>query len=279
MIRNFKKGGECITLCYSLFQRIKERKATAYNDSKFPIECLSCSVRDGRFQICYSTANKLSYLKRTLKDIIKEMDPSRVGKQYGINIKNLGSKVNKEELNYTISELSKSLKKELYILAVGNVKLTSTKQGSKVSESTNLKNLAEYLSKVFPNIKEPSGKKSKPQHIKHVIPDTKIHHILKIKSNGITPMLVSDYIKKTLSIHTTPLDNSVVIWAKDSTSKLKSIKKPDRYKREMLSKKNINEQIAYHAIEANCACNHHVVKFYKLKPSKDKIIQIVMNEL
>ncbi len=275
----FKTGSECMTLCYSLFQKIKERKASSYTGI---INCLSCNVQDGRFQICYNTANKLSNLKRTLKNIVKELDPSRLNKQYGINIRNLGGTADKAELNYTVSNLIKSLKKDICIVAAGNVKLTSTKKGKKISESDNLNNLAKYLADVFPKIYEPSGKKVKPEHKKHVIPDIKTHYILKIKNNklSITSMLVADYIRKTLSIHASILDRDVIVWTKDPKNKLKSIKKVDRYKREMLrSKKDVNENIAYHVLESGCENNKNVLKFYKSKPSGSEIARMVVAEL
>ena len=275
----FKEGGQCMVLCYSLFQRIKEKKAASYNDAKYPIDCLKCNVQDGRFQICYNTANKLSYLKRTLKNIIKEMDSSRASKQYNINMHNLGGKVNKDEFRYTVSELNKSLKNELCIVAAGNIKLKSTKQGQKVSPSQNLKILAKYIADAFPKIKELSGKKNKPKHVNHTIPDIKPHYILKLKSGGITSMLVADYITKTLSIYATALNKEVIVWDKNPLAKFKKIKEKKRYEREMLSKKNINEQIVYHAIEGNCANNKNIISFYKTNPSKDKVAQMVISEL
>lgn len=275
----FKSGSECMTLCYSLFQRIRERTASAYTGI---INCLTCNVQDGRFQVCYNTGNKLSNLKRTLKSIIKELDPSRVHKQYGINMRNLGSTVDREELNYTVLHLIKSLKKDICIVAAGNVKLTSTKKGKKISESENLNNLAKYLADAFPKLRDPPGKKVKPAFKRHIIPDIKTHYILKIKNNNlsITSMLVANYIQKTLAIHTSILDKDVIIWTKDPGNKLKSIKKADRYKREMLkSKKNVNENIAYHAIESGCVNNKHVLKFYKSNPTKSEIARMVVAEL
>ena len=61
----FKEGGQCVLLCYSMFQRVVQRKASSYNDAKNPIDCITCDIHDGHFQICYNTANKLSYLKKT----------------------------------------------------------------------------------------------------------------------------------------------------------------------------------------------------------------------
>ena len=272
----FKEGGQCIALCYSLYQRVKEKKADSYNDAKYPIDCISCNVNDGYFQICYSTANKLSYLKRTLKDIIKELDPSKVWKQYSINIRNLGGKANKDEFNWTVAELNKNLKSEICIVAAGNTKMVSTRKGKKISAQDNLNDLAKYLAKLYPSLSD-KGHKSKPVHKTHVIPNDKIHYILKIKSNSlyITPMFVADYISKALSIHATPINRKVVVWTKDPKAKLKSIKKTDRIKREMLSKKNTNELIVYHALQENCANNKNIVKFYKKKPTKDAIAKEV----
>ena len=276
----FKEGGNCIAMCYSLYQRVKERKADSYNDAKYPIDCVSCNVDDGYFQICYSTSNKLSYLKRTLKDIIKELDPSKVWKQYSINIKNLGGKANKDEFNWTVSELNKSLKNEICIVAAGNTKLVSTRKGKKISASDNLSDLAKYLAKLSPSLSD-KGHKSKPVFKTHVIPNDKVHYVLKIKSNTlhITPMMVANYISKTLSIYATPINREVIVWSKDPQSKLKSIKKADRFKREMLSKKNVNELIVYHALQENCANNKNVVKFYKKKPTPSEIAKEIASNL
>lgn len=268
----FKEGGQCIALCYSLYQRVKERKVDSYNDAKYPIDCINCNVDDGYFQICYLTSNKLSYLKRTLKDIIKELDPSKVWRQYSINIRNLGGKADKDEFNWTVAELNKSLKSEVCIVAAGNVKMVSMRKGKKIPAQENLSILAKYLSKLSPSLSD-KGKKSKPVHKTHVIPDDKIHYVLKIKSDSlhITPVMVSDYISKVLSIHTTPIDKEVIIWAKDPKAKLKSIKKADRIKREMLSKKNTNELIVYHALSSNCVNNKNVIKFYRKNPTPGAI--------
>lgn len=275
----FKEGSECMALCYSLFQRVKERKGTPYM-SKYPIDCLSCNVQNNRFQISYTTSNKLSYLKRTLKDVIKELDPTRIHKQYAINMRNLGVSVNKDEENYVISELIKSLKKEVCIVASGSIKLTSTKGGKKVSESQNLNNLASYLSDQFPKLLEPKGKKSKPKSVDHKVPPEKSHVLLRTKNDkyGVMPNLVADYIGKTLSIHATPLSVSVIVWNKDPSAKLKSIKNADRYKREMLNKKDINEWIVYKLLSTG-ADGKKVVKFYKANPTPSALASAVVAQL
>ena len=59
------------------------------------------------------------------------------------------------------------------------LKLTSTKDGKKISEETNLNKLASYISNVFPKLKD-SGKKITPKNVIHKIPDNKEHIILKI---------------------------------------------------------------------------------------------------
>lgn len=276
----FKEGSECMALCYSLFQRIKERKSTPYM-AKYPISCLSCNVQNNRFQICYTTANKLSYLKRTLKDILKELDPDRVHKQYGINMRNMGATVNRDELNYVISELIKSLKKEIYIVASGSIKLTSTKNGKPVSASQNLTDMVQYLSDQFPKLVEPKGKKSKPKFVEHKVPVEKIHVLLHTKNDkyGIMPNLISDYIEKTLSISCTPLSVSLIIWAKDPSAKIQSIKNADRYKREMLNKnKDVNEWIVYNLL-SRCADNKGVIKFYKSNPKPSELSRTIITQL
>jgi hypothetical protein len=276
----FAEGGNSVALCYSLYQRLKERRVDSYNDAKYPIDCICCNVNNGYFQICYSTANKLSYLKRTLKDIVKELDPSKTWKQYAINIRNLGGKANREEFNWCVAELNKSLKDEICVVAAGAAKMVSSKQGKPVSASDNLTNLAKYLSDLFPSLAD-SSPKSKPATKEHKIPEDKKHYFLKLKSNSlnIDSMLVADYISKALSIRATPVDDEVIVWTKDPKAKLKSIKKTDRIKREMLSNKNTNELIVYHALQKNCAVNKNVVKFYRKNASKDSIAKDIASNL
>ena len=92
-------------------------------------------------------------------------------------------------------------------------------------------------------------------------------------------MLVSDYIEKTLSIKTTPLDKDVIVWTKNPEAKLKSIKKIDRIKRELFSKKNINEHIVYHLLRTNRASGCNLKKFYDKKHSLDAISKSVLKNL
>ena len=106
----FKEGGLCTILCYSMFQRLIQKKISIYN-GKSPIDCITSQINDENFQICYSTANKLSYLKKTLKIIINELEPSKCYKQYAINIRNFGGTPTKSEFNHTVNNLNKSLKK------------------------------------------------------------------------------------------------------------------------------------------------------------------------
>ena len=276
----FQIGGQCVVLCYSLFQKIVQKRVSSYNDSKNPIDCITCEIHNDHFQICYNTANKLSYLKKSLKLIISDLDPSKAWKQYSVNMKNFGGKADKNEFNYVVNKLNNILKTNISILACGSVKLTSTKDGKKISEETNLNKLASYISNVFPKLKD-SGKKITPKNVIHKIPDNKEHIVLKIKDNviGIEPSLVSDYITKTLSIRTDPVGRTVIVWNKSPEAKLKSIKKIDRIKRELFSKKNINEHIVYHLLRTNRASGCNLKKFYDKKHSLDVISKSVLKNL
>jgi len=148
----FKEGGNCVVLCYSMFQRVEQRVGNAKNS----IDCMSCEVHDGHFQICFSTENKLSKLKKALKMVVKNLDPSKAWKQYAINMRNFNGRADKEEFNHVVASVNSSLKSSISILACGSVKMTSTKAGKKVSESDNLGVLAAYVSNAFP--KEENGK-------------------------------------------------------------------------------------------------------------------------
>ena len=272
----FKEGGKGTVLCYSLFQRIQQRLATSFDDARIPIDCMTCNVHEGCFQICFNTSNKLSYLKKTLKLVVKNLDPSKVWKQYAINLRNFNSKVNKDEFNYLVAQLNKALKSEVCILACGNIKLTSTRAGKKVSADANIKALADYAANAFPKLSDPGSKKA-PTKKPHTIPLKKEHFIKKLSGNSLSieASLVASYIYKTLSIETDPVGKAVVIWNKAPQAKLKSIKKSDRIKRELFSKKNTNEHIVYSLLRSNQACNCALKKFYKKNPSVGAVVSAV----
>lgn len=276
----FKEGGNCMVLCYSMFQRIEQKRAMSYNDAKNPIDCISCQVHDGHFQICYSTSNNLSYLKKSLKLIISELNPSKAWKQYAINMKNFGASADKQEFNYVVNKLNSELKNQVSILACGKAKMTSTKDGKKISEDTNLKNLASYLSKVFPKLSD-SGKKTAPKDVGHMIPGDKDHTRIKIKTNviGIEPSLVSNYITKTLGFRADPEGRTVIVWNKSPEAKIKSIKKLGRIKRELFSKKDVNEHIVHHMLRTNGASGCALRKFYNKKPKVDVVARSVLSAL
>jgi len=271
----FKEGGNCVVLCYSLFQRIKQLET-----SKNSIDCMTCNVHNGHFQICFSTENKLSKLKKTLKLIIKKLDPSKVWKQYAINMRNFNGRADKQEFNHVVAEMNKVLKSNISILACGSLKMTSKKDGKTVSEDTNLKNLASYLSSVFPKLSDP-GKKSAPKSNMHHIPDDKEHTIVKVKNNtiGIEPALLSIYITKTLSIRADPDDRTVIVWNKNPDAKLKSIKKLHRIKRELFEKKNTHGHVVHGLLRDNKSDGCTVRKFYNKKPSVDAMARAVMSSL
>lgn len=271
----FKEGGNCVVLCYSMFQRLEQKVGNA----KSSIDCMSCEVHDSDFQICFSTENKLSKLKKTLKLVVKNLDPSKAWKQYSVNMRNFGGRADKSEFNHVAAALNNSLKSGINIMACGSVKMVSTKAGKKISESDNLGTLATYVANAFPKLSD-SGSKSAPKNVSHSIPDYKDHTILKISNNsiGIEPALVSMYVCKTLSIRADPDTSNgrtVIVWHKSPESKLKSIKKPDRIKRELLVKRNINEDLVFNLLRNNLADCCTVRKFYNKNPSPSAIASAV----
>lgn len=269
----FKEGGHCVLICYAIFKRILERRSTLF-DAKSLMDCMCCNINNEYFQISYSTVNKLSALKKTVKLIMQDLNPNSVFKQYSIAMRNLGGKVNREEFNWGVNEVMKSLKSEINIVVAGNIKLTSTKDGKKVSEKDNIKMLASYYIRALPDFDLGIiGKKVKPSITKHTIPDEKEHFVIK-SSSPIEAALASVYINKSTGIRADALDNTIVVWHKSPQAKLKSVKKIDKIK-QLFNKKNPVEQTAYHLLRCNCVAAILIKKFVDKNPTVDDMAQAV----
>ncbi len=274
----FESGAECMALCYSLFQRIKERKELPYT-SRYQVNCLNCSVQNDRFQICFTTISKLSALKKTLVGVIEDLNIKKVHKQYVANIKNIGGKYNKYKENYIIAEQTKSLHKEIYITVCGKIKLNSVRAGKQVTELQNVRDLAALLHKKFPKW-EPAAdaKKEKVGVAKFVVPPEKMHTEIKIKTSKyikVMPNILCDYFEKTLQLRCMPKNDSIVIWQKNIDAKLNQTKQEKKYEREMLNKTYTMELVAA-GLLSGCADNVAVVEFVKTKPQVAEFVKEVI---
>ena len=273
-----QNGGNCVVLCYSLFQRLN-RRTKLFDDSKFPIDCFECNINNGYFQISYNTSNKLSAIKKSLKYIIQNMNPSTVYQQYQINMKNIGGNVDKREFNWSVNKLNEILKSEINIVFVGNVKLTSTKAGKKISEKENLKTLSKYLLNVFPKLTK-ADKSSAPKQSTHNIPENNEHITLKLKNNttNVDASLTSEYIFKTLGLRADSVDKKVIIWHKSPESKINSIKKINRIKKSF-SKKDPAGNVAYSLLRKGETSNINIKKFSVKNPSVDVMSKAILTAL
>jgi len=266
----FKTGGQSIALCYAIYQKLVSRTKGLYNSPKMPLGCLKCSIYNGSFTISFITGNTATSLKRCVKIVLKELIPFSAWKWYAVNMRNLGGRADKKEFLWAVDELNKSLKNKVDVVSAGKTKLTKQKSGP----------IMDYWVKNFPVLSS-KGKGSKPASGKHSVPEEKIHTVLKVKDKtGLDSMLAAGYIQKTLGIRSIAISpGSILVWYKDPSAKLNSIKRKDRVKRELLAKKDINEYLVYGALESCTVDNAAVKKFIRSKPSAADIVSAVMSTL
>lgn len=266
----FKDGGQCVAVCYSMYQKLVSKSKGIFNGAKFPLGCIKCCVYNGYFTISFITGNTATSLKRCVKIVLKELDPFSSWKWFSLNMRNLGGKADKKEFLWAVDEINKSLKNKVSVVSAGKAKVPKEK----------VPIIMDFWVKNFPALKS-RGKGSKPSSGKHSVPEEKTHVVLKVKDKlGLDSMLAANYIQKTLGISSIAVSpDKVLIWGKGPGAKLNAIKKKDRVKRELLAKKNINEYLVYGALESCSVDNAAVKKFIRSKPSAADIVSAVMSAL
>ena len=265
----FKQGGECVALCYSLYQMLLNKTKETYNGAKFPINCIKCCAYNKKFIISFLISNTANSIKRGVKIVLKHLVPLSAWKWYQINIKNLQGSADKDKFNWAVSKLNESLL-DISIIACGKIKLPKEKE----------KDMVKYWTDNLPKLKK-KGKVSKPVSRSHTIPEEKSHFMIKTKNTlGIDSVLTANYIQKTLGVKCVAVSpTSVLVWNKNLKGKLKSIKNKNRIKRELLAKKSTNDYIVYGVMESCNADNSSITKFINSKASDAKIVTSIYNSL
>lgn len=269
MDEQYSKGGQCLILCYSMFQKILSKSKDHFDSAKTPISCLNCSVYNKHFNISFMTSNTLTSLKRCIKFILKNLDPKSVWKWYSVNIKNMGNKADKSEFIWAVNEINKNLKDKLAVFASGKCK----------AEKKNITAIVDYWAESFSGKKVEKGAK-KPETASYKIPEAKSHTTVKTDNKlGCVSMLVASYINTTLGINSTVDGSNVIVWRDNIEKKLASIKNKTRIERELLAKKNINLMIAFGMNESGIVDTTDIAKFVKADPTKSAVVSSVYNSL
>lgn len=189
--------------------------------SKFQVSGLNINASGKSFSFCFSTKASATVLGRTLKAVVKSLDPNKYISSAVDLLKSVGQKVSKEAKNGILSSVISDIKKGLDIVAVGNLK---EKSFPKIKEAV------EKASKYFPKMKEPKGKKEdfKPQQKEEcsITKEATSKH-MSFNVTGLQTMYVWSYLYyKTKKIP--KLGNGKVTIASKSESKIASIKKKDK---------------------------------------------------
>lgn len=193
-------GSECMALDYSVYQYLRAQLVgSAERQLKTKVGYMDCSVAGSDFVITIHTSTKVGFA-RILNIMMANLAPHRMYSIYQNNIKILNGKPSREEFNWCVNTLTKSLK-SINVAVVSKFNI----------ESAQLKLLLERVNakyKPIPTLE----KTSKPASLSTSANDT-MYLLIKCKNN-VTSSLLASYIRDSVALNVRTSANGVIVYTK-----------------------------------------------------------------
>jgi hypothetical protein len=247
----FPAGSEEACIAYSLYATVKQVLAgNALAVSKTKVGDVKCGLHDGMFFINWKVKGTVSAARKSLGIALKCMTPAKMWPVYSRCAKMLKSTPKKESFSYIADATAKSIRDNLQVGIVGNIKADKTK----------LKDLVETIHKRL-NAESPSGTKSKPTD--HTECDHS--HLTELKAAGYGSLLISDYLQhKVKGLNPNIFNKKIIIMMKPAQwetmqKKIKPGVKDFVATKYMKVSTDLNEVVAYYGLSSGMlsACDVH----------------------
>jgi hypothetical protein len=241
----FPSGSEEACLAYSLYSTVKQVLAgNALAVSKTKVGDVKCGVHDGMFFINWKVKGTVSAARKSLGMALKCMTPAKMWPVYSRCVKMLKSSPKKETFAYVADAAAKSIKNNLHVAIIGNIKADKAK----------LKDLVETVSKRL-NAESSPGNKTKPAD--HTACDHT--HLTELKISGYSSLLVSDYLQnKIKGLNPMVFNKKLILMMKPAqwetmTKKLKSGVK-DFVATKYMKVADLGEVLGYYGLSSGVLC-------------------------
>lgn len=245
----FPAGSEESCLAYSLYFTVKQTLAgNALAVSKTKVGDVKCGVHDGMFFINWKVKGTVSAARKSLGMALKCMAPAKMWPTYSRCVKMLKMSPNKDTFSYVAEAATKSIKDDLHVGIVGNIKADKAK----------LKDLVETVSKRL-NADSVSGTKTKPSG--HTECDHS--HLTELKISGYSSLLISDYLQhKIKGLNPMVFNKKIILMMKPAqwqtmTKKLKTGVK-DFVATKYMKVADLAEVLGYYGLSSGVLCSSDV---------------------
>lgn len=272
-VKELMNGSEEAALAFALFELIRDKlSGSALEVYKTKVSNVSCYALNGNLVIRWNTQGTVTSLRKTCGIVVSCLTPSKLFTKYTENIKFLcGKNGNKETFNFCVKKLSESIKKNIYIVAIGKINIDKTK----------LEDLLDTVLKKMPDQNIPLAKEIETPEKRT---SAKIDLYPLIKCSGLAAVAVADYIRSSsngMAVEVT--SQGVIVFNHSWETKHKQLKDSNRIV-DYVEKKydRLEEEFpavyAYFSLTQNYIDSDTLKKILKnLKPAK--LIELIKKTL
>ncbi len=166
------------------------------------------------FSISYSAKGSATVLGRTLKAILKALQPKKYGSALATLMRSVGQSIGPEAKRHLEAHMVSNLKKGLIVSVVGKMKV----------EKAKLQTIIDGVAAKFPDLKEPAGKKTAPEISKSLVcpnVNTKVSHF---SASGLNMVYLFYYLHNKLK-QDADIDDGKLTISKMGDKAIASLKK------------------------------------------------------
>lgn len=148
------KGSDETSVLYSMYLAAENKvKGTPLDISRNRVSQINCSFVDGHFVVYWNCHGSLTYVRKSINNVLKTMVPSYSA--YEKCMKSIGLSPSREIFNHCANKITSSLKKSIHIAAIGKISLKKTIDGKSIPPQ-------KTLDKLVSSIKTPEFKTLSP---------------------------------------------------------------------------------------------------------------------
>jgi len=208
-------GSECTALAYSVYQEIMYRLIGDIDKaSKSHVVSVGANGHSDHFSISIASDNTFGALRK-IASMSKYLNGASVFARYQANIRLLGGVAHREEFNWIVDHLHKSINGGVSMVVCGKINL----------KDTHIEKLKEVFTSKYQN---PSvGSMSKPSSLSEKKVWTEYPHV---KAKGILSIGLKHYVESVFKLPCALVDNHLIIYReKLDPAKLNDSKRIDNF--------------------------------------------------
>jgi hypothetical protein len=266
------KGAEEAALAFALYEYIRDKLSGSslefYNNR---VSAVDTYIIDNHLVINWKTQGTSTALRKTVGIALSCLSPSKLFTKYSQNIKFLsGQNGKKEEFNYLANLLSESIKKSVYIIAIGRINIDEHK----------LQTIMDTIHRKVPSIINIKDAK-KPTHV------SISRQYPVIKAKGLEAAIVADYIRNNSNGMSVEIGEAgVIVYSKNWEAKHTQLKDEKRIKTyvekkyiKLEAKEELNSIFAYFSLSNGYCTAQTAEKIIDSKLTTKKLIDLLNKTL